>query len=164
MPRKKKRSAFAAWLAALASAALAVACCPCRDLATATTDSVRVEKVVWTEYVTDTLFFPLVAESVSAVRPDSSRLETEYAVSEACLTSDGLLFHTLWNKAVEVPLGYEKPVVHVDSTTDRVITHTRVVEVPRELTGWQRFQMGGFWALAALFAMIIALCLIRILK
>ena len=36
--------------------ALAVACCPCRHLTTSTQDSVRVETVVRTEYIPDTVF------------------------------------------------------------------------------------------------------------
>lgn len=173
MERMRKRStlspfaplaAFAVFAACAVVLALASACCPCRNLATSTTDSVRVERVEWTEYVTDTLWFPLPAESVSVLRPDSSHLETQYAVSDAVLTADGLLFHTLFNKAADVPIGYEKPIVHVDSTTDRVVTHTEIVSVPRELTGWQRFQITGFWFCLAALALIIALCVIRILR
>ena len=43
--------------------ALAVACCPCRHLTTSTQDSVRVETVVRTEYIPDTVFVKVPIES-----------------------------------------------------------------------------------------------------
>lgn len=78
---------------------LAVACCPCRHLMTSTQDSVRVETVVRTEYIPDTVFVevPLEIER-QTVRGTMSHLETSYAVSDARITPDGALFHSLANK------------------------------------------------------------------
>lgn len=141
--------------------AVCTACCPCRHAVTETKDSVRVERVEWTEYIHDTVWLSLPAESVTVLRPDSSFLETYFAVSRACITEDGLLFHTLFNKPSSVPVGYEKPIVHIDSTTERNVTHTNIISVPRPLNGWQRFQIGGFWALACGLVAFVAARIMR---
>lgn len=132
------------------------ACCPCRHLTTSSADNVRVETHTRTEYVRDTVFVDVPAESTAqTVTTDYSHLETKFAVSDARIESDGRLFHSLWNKALNAPVAVETPVIYRDSIVyrDRIVNN--VVEVERELTAWQRFQMRGFWVLFA-----VAMCII----
>lgn len=141
----------------LLAVASLTACKVYRPLAVEKTDSVHVQKEVWTEYVHDTLYWEVPSEKVTSVTPDSSHLETDFAVSDAYVNSDGMLFHVLFNKKRSQPIPFEKPVVHVDSTTDRVTNEKTVVEVPRELNGWQVFQIRGFWVLFAIAVVYTAL-------
>ena len=125
---------------------LAVACCPCRHLTTSTQDSVRVETVVRTEYIPDTVFVevPLEIER-QTVRGTMSHLETSYAVSDARITPDGSLFHSLANKPQKRPVPTEKEIIYRDSIVSRDRVNREVVEVERKLTWWQQTQMKGFW-------------------
>lgn len=125
---------------------LAVACCPCRHLTTSTQDSVRVETVVRTEYIPDTVFVevPLEIER-QTVRGTMSHLETSYAVSDARITPDGALFHSLANKPQKRPVPTEKEIIYRDSIVSRDRVNREVVEVERKLTWWQQTQMKGFW-------------------
>ena len=125
---------------------LAVACCPCRHLMTSTQDSVRVETVVRTEYIPDTVFVevPLEIER-QIVRGTMSHLETSYAVSDARITPDGALFHSLANKPQKRPVPTEKEIIYRDSIVYRDRVNREVVEVERKLTWWQQTQMKGFW-------------------
>lgn len=126
-------------------------------------DSVRVETVIRTEYIRDTVEVEIPVERIMQIAEDSSHLETEYAFSDAFLRSDGTLYHTLENKAGKRPVEVKKEVVYRDSIVyrDRVVTKTEVKEVPRELTWWQKTRMKGFWVL--LFIIVIA-CRKRILS
>ncbi len=64
-----------------------VGCCPTRHLTSSTQDSVRVETVVRTEYIPDTVFVEVPIESErQTVRDTTSHLETSYAVSDARIT------------------------------------------------------------------------------
>lgn len=132
------------------------ACCPCRRLATSTADSVRVETRIRTEYVRDTLFVEVPAESTTqTVTTDYSHLETNFAVSDARIEPDGRLFHSLWNKPQNAPVAVNTPVIYRDSIVYRDRTINNIIEMERQLTAWQRFQMSGFWALVAVIACII---------
>ena len=109
-----------------------VGCCPTRHLTSSTQDSVRVETVVRTEYIPDTVFVEVPIESErQTVRDTTSHLETSYAVSDARITPDGALFHSLANKPQKKP-----------------------VPVERELTWWQQTQMRGFWIVLAIIVVV----------
>ena len=65
-----------------------VGCCPTRHLTSSTQDSVRVETVVRTEYIPDTVFVEVPIESErQTVRDTTSHLETSYAVADAAITT-----------------------------------------------------------------------------
>ena len=123
----------------------------------------RVETVIRTEYVRDTVEVEIPVERTMQIAEDSSHLETVYAVSDAFLRADGRLYHTLENKAGKRPVEVKKEVVYRDSIVyrDRVVRETETKEVPRELTWWQKTRMKGFWVL--LLASVIA-CRKRILS
>lgn len=143
------------WFALLTIALLLIclllltSCRTHRHLASDSRDSVRVETVIRTEYVPDTIVVEIPVERMMQIAEDSSHLETVYAVSDAFLRSDGRLYHTLENKAGKRPIEVRKEVVYRDSIVyrDRAVTKTEIKEVPRELTWWQRTRLKGFWVL-----------------
>lgn len=126
------------------------ACCPCRHLTTSTRDSVRVETVVRTERVPDTVFIEVPVERErQTVRDTTSHLETSFAISDARINPDGALFHSLENKPQNRPVPTEKEVIYQDKIMYRDRTKIEIVEVERNLTWWQQTKMRGFWILLA---------------
>lgn len=131
------------------------ACCPCRHLTTSTRDSVRVETVIRTEYIPDTVFVEVPVERErQTVRDTTSHLETSFAVSDARINPDGALFHSLENKPQNRPVPTKKEVIYRDSIIYRDRTNTEIVEVERKLTWWQQTKMRGFWVLLAVLAVL----------
>lgn len=130
-------------------------CCPCRHIATGVRDSVRVEVRERVEYIRDTVEIAVPVESTQQVVADSSHLETNFAVSDARITFDGRLFHSLCNKPQNVPVETKIQIIHRDSIVYRDRDETNIIEVPREFTTWQRIRLDGFWVLLALFLVIL---------
>ncbi|WP_278752529.1 hypothetical protein [Alistipes putredinis] len=131
------------------------ACCPCRHLTTSTRDSVRVETVVRTERIPDTVFVDVPAERErQTVRDTTSHLETSFAISDARINPDGALFHSLENKPQKRPVSTEKEVIYRDSIIYQNRTNTETIEVERKLTWWQQTKMRGFWVLLAVVVFI----------
>ena len=120
-------------------------------------DTVRVKTV--TIYVPDTVFVEIPAQTAERETRDSvSRLENDYATSEARINPDGSLYHDLRTKPQKKPVEFQKPVERRDSIVyrERVRTETvtETVEVPRQLTWFQKTSIYGFWA-AIIFLMIV---------
>lgn len=136
---------------------LAVACCPCRKAAVPTVrDSVRVETIVRTEYVRDTVLVEVpVEEKEQTVRDTTSHLETTFAESDAAIMPDGALHHTLRNKPQQHPAEVETKVVYRDSVIYRDREKTVQVEVERPLTWWQQTRLRGFWVLLAVVVWLL---------
>lgn len=146
---------IASILTVAAVVAMFAGCCPCRHLTTSTRDSVRVETVIRTERVPDTVLIEVPVEVFrQTVRDTTSHLETLFAASEARINPDGSLFHSLENKAGNRPAAVEKEVVYRDSVVYRDRETETVVEVARSLTWWQQTQIRGFWMLLALLAIV----------
>lgn len=129
-------------------------CCPYKHLtsSTGTRDSVRIETVVRTERIPDTVFVEIPVERErQTVRDTTSHLETSFAVSDARINPDGALFHSLANKPQNRPIPTEKEVIYRDSIIyrDREVMVEKNVEVERKLTWWQQTKMRGFWVLMA---------------
>lgn len=123
-------------------------CCPVRHIQTTARDSVRIEVIERTEFVRDTVEIEVPVEVFkNSTRDTTSVLETSYARSVASVTHDGLLHHSLSNKAQKRPIEVDKPIVYRDSIIYKDKVVNEVVEVPRNLTKWQRIQMTGFWIL-----------------
>ena len=140
-------------------AAALTACCPCRHLTESSRrrDSVRVETVVRTERIKDTVFIDIPAERErQTIRDTASHLETSYAISDARINADGSLFHSLANKPQKKPVPTEKEIIYRDSIVYRDKIVEKSVPVERELTWWQQTQIRGFWV-----AIIIILVLLR---
>ena len=120
-------------------------------------DTVRVETV--TIYVPDTVFVEIPAQTAERETRDSvSNLENDYATSEARINPDGSLYHDLKTKPQKKPVEFQKPIERRDSIVyrERVRTKTvtETVEVPRQLTWFQKTSIYGFWA-AIIFLMIV---------
>lgn len=130
------------------AAVFTASCSPCRHLATSSRDSLRVEVRTRMEYVRDTIFRDIPAQSERVTTRDTlSHLENDYALSDARINADGSLFHALATKPRREPIAYQRRVEHRDSIVWRERTVRDVLEVARPLTRWQRMQLRGFWIL-----------------
>lgn len=119
-------------------------------------DSVRIEVRKETRYIKDTVFLVVPAQSAeNTTRDTSSHLETDYAESDARINPDGTLHHTLRNKPQEKPIPVMVPLIQKDSIVYRLRLKKEVVQVPRELTGWQKWQMRSFWILLSGLAIFV---------
>lgn len=119
-------------------------------------DSVRVEIREKTVYVHDTVLLEIPAQTAeNTTRDTSSHLETDYAESDARIDPDGTLHHSLRNKPQKQQVPVDVPQTQKDSIVyrDRYISET--VEVPRDLTAWQKWQMRSFWILLSAVAVYI---------
>lgn len=145
-------------LATLLATLLATfSCCPCRHLATGTTDSTRVEVRERIVKVRDTVVVELPAERVEVSTPDTtSTVETSLATSTATV-SGGVLTHSIENKQTAIRKPTEVRVEVRDTVIYRDRATTEIVEVERELTWWQRFRLDGFWVLLAVVGLSVAL-------
>lgn len=119
-------------------------------------DSVRVEVREVTRYVPDTAWMNIPAQSAeNTTRDTSSHLETDFAESDARIDPDGTLHHSLRNKPQKQPVPVDVPQTQKDSIVyrDRFISET--IEVPRDLTSWQKWQMRSFWILLSVTAVYV---------
>lgn len=142
-------------LACMIAASLLTGCGTVKVLGdtTDTQDSVKIEVRVQKEYIKDTVFVEIPPVSVEKeVRDTISRIERDNVSTVARVGKDGVLYHSLDIRPMRRPVEILKPVERRDSMVDRqrLVTVTNVVEVPRDLTWWQKTQMYGFWTLAAL--------------
>ena len=120
-------------------------------------DSIRVETVI--KFITDTVYLEIPAQTAQReTRVSVSHLENDYAESDARINPDGSLYHDLNTKPQKKPLEFEKPVERKDSIVYRTktVTETKVVEVPRKLTWFQKTQIYGFWAFVIFLMMLYA--------
>lgn len=119
-------------------------------------DSVRVEVREKTVYVRDTVYLKVPAQSAeNTTRDTSSHLETDYAESDARINPDGTLYHSLRNKDQEKPVPVDVPVTQKDSIVNKDRYVYEKVEVPRDLTAWQKWQMRSFWILLSVTAVYV---------
>lgn len=123
-------------------------------------DSIRTEVRTETVYVKDTAYIEIPRQTAKSIIPDTlkSSLENDFATSDAWVTPDGMLHHTLETKPQEMPFEYDKQVERKDSTTHKTGTNT-IVEtkyVEKELTWWQQAEIYGFRVLAALLIIGLA--------
>lgn len=85
---------------------------------------------------------------------DSSHLETSVAMSDAFIDKNGFLHHSLKNKKTALSTVTPVEEHHHEETSSNEHSETQItpqlVEIPAELTWWQKFRIGAFWWLAAL--------------
>lgn len=145
---------------------IAAGCCPCRKAVTPTIrDSVRIETQIRTEYVKDTVIIEVpTEEKAQTVRDTISHLETSFAESDAEITLDGALRHSLRNKPQKKPVQAETKIIYRDSVIYRDRVKTETVEVERGLTWWQQTRLYGFWVLLAAVAWSLRKTIITIIK
>lgn len=104
----------------------------------------------------DTVPVYIPVEKQTSVGEDSSHLETDFATSDAFVDSLGRLHHSLENKAREIDIPVSGGALVSD--TNHYESHAKIdtlrvpqpypVEVEKPLTGWQKFQIRGFWWLS----------------
>lgn len=152
------------WIAVALTLAISGSCCPARHLSTSHSDTTRVEVREVVRLVTDTVEVQVPVEVQTAIVPDSSHLETSYATSDAYLTAEGQLFHSLSNKAGARPVEIQREFVVRDSVVYRTQIDKQVVEVERDFTKFERFQMTAFWVLSALLIAALIFKFREILK
>lgn len=114
-------------------------------------DSVRTVVKTETVYEKDTAYIEIPRQTAERITKDTiSSLENDFATSDAWITSDGTLHHTLATKEQELPFEYDKKIERTDSTSTKQGTTTIVKTVEKEVSWWQQTQIYGFWALAAI--------------
>lgn len=119
-------------------------------------DSVRIEVREVRRYIRDTAFIPIPAQSAeNTTRDTSSHLETDFAESDARINPDGTLSHSLRNKPQEKPVPVDVPTTQKDSIVYKDRYLYEPVEVPRDLTSWQKWQMRSFWILLSAVAVYV---------
>lgn len=120
-------------------------------------DSVQIKVETRIEYVPDTVYIEIPAQTAERETADStSHLENDYATSDARINPDGSLFHNLKTKPQKKPVEFEKPVERKDSIIykTKTITETKIEKVPRDLTWWQKTQIYGFWVILFIFVIV----------
>ena len=116
-------------------------------------DSVRTVVKTETVYEKDTAHIEIPRQTAERITKDTiSSLENDFATSNAWITSDGTLHHTLATKEQELPFEYDKKIERTDSTSTKQGTTTIVKTVEKELSWWQQTEIYGFRVLAALLA------------
>lgn len=120
-------------------------------------DSVQIKVETRIEYVPDTVYIEIPAQTAERETADStSHLENDYATSDARINPDGSLFHNLKTKPQKKPVEFEKPVERKDSIIykTKTVTETKIEKVPRDLTWWQKTQIYGFWVIVFIFVIV----------
>ena len=122
--------------------------------------SPRVIETIHTEYRDTTIYKELIRDSLIQVpipleknqaivnTDDTSHLETSVAVSNAYVTSDGLLHHDLSNRhdatlPAIVPIYYH--FTHSVTSSESAQIMTRIVEVEKPLSKIRSLKIGAFW-------------------
>ena len=137
---------------------LSVACSVTRQVTPR--EQTTVEVRTNTVYVPDTVYVQLPAVSQSVETLDTiSVLENKYAKSVASVSS-GVIAHSLEVKPVKEPVAIQKEIVYRDSVVLQQVDVDHYIEVPAELSAWQKFKikLGGY-----AFALIIILIVVAIL-
>lgn len=112
--------------------------------------------------VRDTVEVILPQDSVYVQTRDTmSVLRIKAAISEASV-SGGILSHTLHSDPAykpEIEVVYKDRVEYRDTTI--YASSTEVVEVERELSGWQRALMGGGYVLLGAVVLLVVLGILK---
>ena len=112
--------------------------------------------------VRDTVEVTLPQDSVHVQTRDTmSVLRIKAAISEASV-SRGILSHTLHSDPAykpEIEVVYKDRVEYRDTTI--YASNTEVVEVERELSGWQRTMMSGGYVLLGMAVLLIVLWILK---
>lgn len=112
--------------------------------------------------VRDTVEVSLPQDSVHVQTSDTmSVLRIKAAISEASV-SGGILSHTLYSNPdykPEIEVVYKDRVEYRDTTI--YASNTEVIEVERELSGWQRAMMSGGYVLLGAAVLLVVLGILK---
>ena len=82
---------------------------------------------------------PMESDKAVVFQSDTSRLETSVAKSEAFISEEGKICHTLTNKDALIPIEVKLPK-YIHTEQKAMVRNVReVVEVEKELSRWQNF-------------------------
>lgn len=125
-------------------------------------DSVRTEYIERTVFVPDTVFVEIPLQVAERETRDSvSTLENDYAWSVARITTDGILFHSLYTKPQLRPVTFDKPIMTITSNNNHTAdkseskTATKIEYVEKDLSYWQRFRLDAFWWMALAIVVMV---------
>lgn len=130
-------------------------------------DSVNVRVETRIEYVPDTVFIEIPKQTSERETADStSHLENDYATSDARIKPDGTLYHDLNTKSQKKPVNVERMIEYRDSIVYKTntVTETKIVEVPRDLTWWQKTQIYVFWIILFILVIVYRKRILSIVK
>ncbi len=112
--------------------------------------------------VRDTVEVTLPQDSVHVQTRDTmSVLRIKAAISEASV-SGGVLTHSLYSNPAykpEIEVVYKDRVEYRDTTI--YASNTEVIEVERELSGWQRTMMAGGYVLLGAVVLLVVLGILK---
>lgn len=127
-----------------------------------------VEKVVL-DTINVPVYIEIPAQKVERVTNDStSILENDYAISEARVDSNGVLYHNLATKSQVIEREVEVVQQHTQHeeyhSTNEKQQDTNVVEVPRPYTWWDKTRFYALYALICLLIFIYRKEIVRFFK
>lgn len=143
------------------AALLAVSCSPrIYPVQRGTVTLVRTEIVE--RLVRDTVEITLPQDSVHVQTRDTmSVLRIKAAISEASV-SGGILSHTLYSNPAykpEIEVVYKDRIEYRDTTI--YASNTEVIEVEKQLNGWQRAMMAGGYILLGAVVLLVVLGILK---
>jgi hypothetical protein len=122
------------------------------------TDSI-VTRIEYIERI-DTAYIDIIHEVQQVIEDTASVLENSYCISEARITSNGLLYHSLETKPQQKPVPVKSTEIVRDSIVYKYrykfIKDKEFVPVEREFTKAELFKLNNFWyVLSALVLSLI---------
>ena len=149
-------------LTALLTIALIISGCSPRVFPVQRDTVTQVRTEIVERLVRDTVEVTLPQDSVYVQTRDTmSVLRIKAAISEASV-SGGVLTHSLYSNPAyrpEIEVVYKDRIEYRDTTI--YASNTEVVEVERELSGWQRAMMSGGYILLGAVVLLVILGILK---
>lgn len=149
-------------LTALLTTALIISGCSPKVFPVQRDTITQVRTEIVERLVRDTIEVALPQDSVFVqTRDTSSVLRIKAAISEACV-SGGILAHSLYSNPdykSEIEVVYKDRIEYRDTTI--VSSNTEVVEVEKQLSGWQKAMMAGGYVLLGAAALGVAVIVLK---
>ena len=149
-------------LTALLTIALIISGCSPRVFPVQRDTVTQVRTEIVERLVRDTIEVVLPQDSVFVQTKDTmSVLRIRAAVSEASV-SGGILTHSLYSNPEykpEIEVVYKDRIEYRDTTI--VSSNTEVIEVEKELNGWQKAMMAGGYVLLGAAVLLVVLWILR---
>lgn len=111
------------------------------------------EKIVYKDSISyrDSIIkvsIPLEKNQAIVTIGDTSRLETSIARSEAYITKDGTICHTLENKhneSLSAVVKIPSRTIWIETTSQKEQTLTKIEYREKPLSKWKKFKLASFW-------------------